>query len=201
MPTAPAFRAAAPFTILAERHPLQRPAETLGERLARLRALLRTDRGAPARLDPRRSDLLRRPRRVESCVSTEPDPPPRGPPPSGRVGRSVCHAPAKRRPSTARLQTRRNLPNDRSSSRRAGTALRRRPVPCRASRGRLRQAAQRSAVHRDDGQEPEDGGAVLMPDAGGGQCCANVSYCGGYVPGCFCSPYFREDAPQLSSAK
>jgi hypothetical protein len=36
---------------------------------------------------------------------------------------------------------------------------------------------------------------------GGGQCCANVSYCSSYVPGCFCSPYYRQDAPQLSSAK
>jgi len=36
---------------------------------------------------------------------------------------------------------------------------------------------------------------------GGGQCCANVSFCGGFVPGCFCSFGYRPDAPQLSSAK
>jgi len=36
---------------------------------------------------------------------------------------------------------------------------------------------------------------------GGGQCCANVSFCGGYVPGCMCSPYYRPAAPQLSSAR
>jgi hypothetical protein len=23
---------------------------------------------------------------------------------------------------------------------------------------------------------------------GGGQCCANVSFCGGFVPGCLCAP-------------